>query len=187
MISSRLVGLLLILIGGLSVVGLIRTHDIATAVYGEGVGHRDVERPSIRAVSGFTRMAVTKSKIIVFNVLGGQDILSQEDAASSGVRSGQVSHGGDSMVTGPESRHLKVHIYHRASGTPATGEVPLIEVQVAATGETLPVGAQLMHDYLIGVTDVHFGGNVDIVGPSGITVTVKLGSGEKVLASGLIS
>ena len=92
---------------------------------------------------------------------------------------------GGAMSMGGSQRHLEVHIFSRATGKVVVGAHPTIKATDATikNAMTMTVPAAEMKGVTSGVSDVHYGNNVSLVGGHLYRVTVSLRGEHAVLAA----
>jgi hypothetical protein len=101
-------------------------------------------------------------------MLGGQ-------MTSVGGMPGMAGMGGGSGTTDPSARHLEAHICSKATGAPVQNADPSITLVDATTpniSQFVPIAT--MEGLGEGVSDYHYGNNVDMAPGSSFTVTVSL-------------
>src|SRR5208282_358059 len=89
---------------------------------------------------------------------------------------GEVMVGGEmvSMTMGMAGvYHLEVHVYNLMSGAVVTDKNVTIQIVNNATHQATNVPIVVMYDMMVGLSDTHFGNNVNLA-PGNYTVTVNV-------------
>jgi hypothetical protein len=142
----------------------------------------DVEQEVVGA-AGWTRIASTKSSLVVANVLPGERMFTSEEAAAEHPTVGELVIKGPAMPLGVNVRHIEAHIYDRTTGKPLSNVSPVIVVVNRTTGERSELVPTLMQDVSIGALDIHYGNNIRVPGNSDLSLSIAVGS-EQVTVDG---
>lgn len=120
--------------------------------------------------------ATTASYIAVLDVGPPESMWSPDQVASDHPTTGEVMLGGAMTdASGPDVRHLEVHICNRSSGTVVTGQQPTISLDdttANTASQNLPVAE--MQGVGSGAGDYHYGNNTVLQPGHQYTVTVRL-------------
>ncbi|MEP7047544.1 MAG: hypothetical protein ABI949_12730 [Ilumatobacteraceae bacterium] len=139
-------------------------------------GHGDVA-----AVAGWTRIATTRSYLVVANVLPGEVMFTAAEAEAAHPTEGELIIRGIGDRVGPNVRHVEAHVYDRATGLPLSNVKPTISLLNLTTGDHIEVESTLMQDVNIGAPDIHYGNNIAVVGNSDVRLTVTINDEEVTL------
>lgn len=118
----------------------------------------------------------TASYIAVLDVGPPETMYMPDQVAAQHPTSGEVMLGGSMTdVSGPDVRHVEVHICNRSSGSVVTGLQPtiaLLDTTANTASSNLPVAA--MQGVEAGPSDYHYGNNATLQPGHRYTITVRL-------------
>jgi hypothetical protein len=138
----------------------------------EGHGQQVVE------VAGWTRIASTKSYLVIANVLPGERMYTAEEMAAEHPTVGEMVIEGPAEPLGSDVRHVEAHIYDRTTGKPLSNLSPVIVLLNRTTGAHTDIVPTLMQDVNIGPLDIHYGNNVVVPGGSDLSLSIVVGAEE---------
>lgn len=131
---------------------------------------------TVTSCGGVTGPSVTTTKYVMSLDIGPEEMMyTQQQAASTHPTDGEVMISGSMAMTdaGGGARHLEVHIC-QPNGTVVQGANPTITIQDSAGGQAVDVPAAVMQGVTAGVSDLHYGNNVNVVPGHTYDVTVVL-------------
>jgi hypothetical protein len=139
--------------------------------------HSDFQQQVVGA-AGWTRIATSKSYLVVANVLPGERMFTSAEAAVEHPTVGELVINGEGRPLGDDVRHVEAHIYDRITGNPLSNLSPVIVVLNRTSGVRTNVPPTLMQDVNIGAADIHYGNNISVPGDSDLSLSVVIGSEE---------
>jgi hypothetical protein len=140
----------------------------------------------IASVAGWTRIATSKTFLVIANVLPAEEMYTPEEFESEHPTEGEIALHGGGAPTGPEIRHVEAHVYDRLTGTTVEDADVVIVVVNQTSGERTEVDAVVMQDVNIGPADLHFGNNVRVPGATDLRLEIVV-DGEEVTFDGFLA
>lgn len=137
----------------------------------------------VAKVSGWTRLVMTPSYLIVVNVLPGEPMFTQDEIDAQHPLEGELIITGEGVGLTETSRHVEAHVYSRATGIPLHGVVVTLAVSDRTSATRAQIAPTVMMDFLIGRRDIHFGNNVSLPGNIDLSVHITV-DGEEVTVDG---
>lgn len=141
-------------------------------------GHSSSTEQDVASAAGWTRIAVTRSYLVVANVLPGERMFTVQEAEATHPTQGELIMSGTGRAVGAYVRHIEAHVYDRRTGLPLANLQPTIDVFNRTSGEHIEVEGTLMQDLEIGALDIHYGNNVVVAGNSDLRLTITIGDEE---------
>ncbi|MGH9121035.1 MAG: hypothetical protein ACRDYC_03690 [Acidimicrobiales bacterium] len=113
-----------------------------------------------------------------------EQMYTQQQNQANHPTTGEVMIGGEmSMASGPDARHMEVHICYLSNGDVVDASTPpSLTLTDATTGNSQDVPVSTMEGVTEGEADLHYGNNVSITPGDHYEVTVVL-KGEQVTMS----
>ncbi len=113
---------------------------------------------------GVNKVVATPTYLLVFNIVGPEEMYTSEQLKLSKPNSGEWSIRGHMTPIEPESRHFEVHVYDKATGKTLSNVTTKISFTDITDGKTpIEVEPTLMQDLVVGEKDIHYGNNVEII------------------------
>lgn len=135
------------------------------------------------STAGETATATTRSYRLVLDVGPVEEMYAPSYVRSHHPTSGEVMLGGTmTMASGPDARHLEVHICQRANDHVVQGANPVLRLTDNTAGSSQAVPVSTMEGVGSGPGDFHYGNNVVVVPGHAYTLAVSVGGQRASLA-----
>ncbi len=133
---------------------------------------------------GVNKVVSTPTYILVFNIVGPEQMYTAEELKTKKPTSGEQSISGSMAAIKPDSRHFEVHVYDKASGkTLSDVKTKISFTDITDGASPVVVEPTLMQDLIVGPKDLHYGNNVEIVPTHDFRVDVTI-NGESASTTG---
>ena len=124
---------------------------------------------------GVNKVVSTPTYLLVFNIVGPEQMYTSEQLKLSKPNSGEWSIKGNMTPIKADSRHFEVHVYDKATGKTFSDVKTKISFTDVTDGRTpTDVEATLMQDLVVGEKDLHYGNNVEIIATHDFRVDVVI-------------
>lgn len=135
------------------------------------------------SVAGEAATATTRSYRLVLDVGRVEEMYARSYVRSHHPTGGEVMLGGTmTMASGPDARHLEVHICQRSNDHVVQGADPVLRLKDTTAGSSQAVPVSTMEGVGSGPGDLHYGNNVVLAPGHSYTLAVSVGGQRASLA-----